>query len=125
MKIYAPMKSSWLLAATFAGVLLCGRAAETGAYEGPRWQFLDAKKANAAAAEITSAKYPDSDEATIEKKMVRVYRADGTGECQDETFVKVLTEKGKRNNRSLSLYYMLPYSTAEATKIEVIKPGGE
>jgi transglutaminase-like putative cysteine protease len=125
MKIYAPMKSSWLLAATFAGVLLCGRAAEAGAYEGPRWQFLDAKKAVAAAAEITSAKYPDSDEATIEKKMVRVYRADGTGECQDETFVKVLTEKGKRNNRSLSLYYMLPYSTAEATKIEVIKPGGE
>src|SRR5438132_3644579 len=57
--------------------------------------------------------------------MVRLYRPDGTGECQDENFVKVLTEKGKRNNRSLTLYYMLPYSTAQAVKVEVMKPGGE
>jgi len=57
--------------------------------------------------------------------MVRVYRPDGTGECQDETFVKVLTEKGKRGNRSLSLWYMLPYSVAEAVKVGVIKPAGE
>ena len=34
-------------------------------------------------------------------------------------------EKGKRGNRSLSLYYMLPYSTAEIVKLEVIKPGGK
>ena len=77
-----------------------------------------------AAADITLAKYPDCDEATVEKKMVRVYRADGTGECQDESFVKVLTEKGKRNNRSHSEYYQLPYSTAEVIKVEVIKPDG-
>ena len=57
--------------------------------------------------------------------MVRVYRADGTGECQDETFVKVLTEKGKRNNRTLSLGFMLPYSTVEVVKLEVMQPGGE
>src|SRR5258706_6793979 len=57
--------------------------------------------------------------------MVRVYRSDGTGECQDETFVKVLTEKGKRGNRSLRLDYMLPYSTNEAITVEVIKPGGQ
>src|SRR5437870_219635 len=57
--------------------------------------------------------------------MVRVYRADGTGECQDETFVKVLTEKGKRNNRSLTQYYMLPYTKAEITKVEVVKASGE
>ena len=49
---------------------------------------------------------------------------DGTGECQDETFVKVLTEKGKRNNRTLSLSFMLPYSTVEVVKLEVIKPDG-
>ena len=112
-------------AALLLMVLLPAGAAESGGYTGPRWELLDAKKAIAAAAEITAAKYPDSDEATVEKKMVRVYRADGTGECQDETYVKVLTEKGKRNNRSLSLYYMLPYSVAEAIKIEVLKPGGE
>src|SRR4051812_47060177 len=103
---------------------LPSRAADTN-YDGPRWSFLDVPKVLQAAAEITTTKYPDCDEATVEKKMVRVYRADGTGECQDETFVKVLTEKGKRGNRSLSLYYMLPYSTAEAAKLEVMKPGGE
>src|SRR5215831_13731243 len=100
-------------------------AAISGNYDGPKWGFLDAKKILADATQITTEKYPDCDEATVEKKMVRVYRADGTGECQDETFTKVLTEKGKRGNRSLSLYYMLPYSTAEAVKLEVIKPNGD
>src|SRR5947209_5469790 len=59
------------------------RAASTN-YDGPRWAFLDTKKILEAATAITTAKYPDSDSATVEKKMVRVYRADGTGECQDE-----------------------------------------
>ena len=78
---------------------------ETNGYDSARFAFLDAKQVMQAAAEITVAKYPDCDEATVEKKMVRVYRADGTGECQDESFIKVLSEKGKRNNRSHSEYY--------------------
>jgi transglutaminase-like putative cysteine protease len=96
----------------------------TNLYTGDTWAFVDAKKALAAASEITLDKYPDCDEATVEKKLVRVYRADGTGECQDEAFVKVLTEKGKRGNRTLSLSFMLPYSTEEVIKLEVISPDG-
>src|SRR6267142_4452277 len=125
MKMYVPIESSGLLLTLILAAFLPVGAAETNGYDGPRWALLDARKAVAAAGEITPAKYPDSDEATVEKKMVRVYRADGTGECQDESFVKVLTEKGKRNNRSLSLYYMLPYSTAQAIKLEVMKPDGQ
>ncbi len=35
--------------------------------------------------------------------MMRVYRADGTGECQDEAYTKVsLDRKGRRSNRTLS-----------------------
>ena len=109
----------------FAATLANFPAFASGNYDGPKWSFLDAKKILTDAAKITAEKYPDCDEATVEKKMVRVYRADGTGECQDETFTKVLTEKGKRGNRNLSLYYMLPYSTAEAVKLEVIKPNGD
>ena len=105
-------------------VATAGRA-ETNRYSGGIWAFEDSKKILAEAAEITPAKYPDSDDATVEQKLVRVYRADGTGECQDETFTKVLTEKGKRNNRSLSLGYMLPYSTVDVVTLEVIKPDGE
>ena len=82
--------------------LVSGLCANPGPYDGEKWSFLDSTAALKAAAEITLAKYPDSDEATVDKKMVRSYRADGTGECQDETFLKVLTEKGKRGNRSLA-----------------------
>ena len=111
-----------LVALAFAAVPVF---ADTNRYEGSTWAFVDAKKALEAASEITLAKYPDCDEATVEKKLVRVYRADGTGESQDETFTKVLTEKGKRNNRTLGLSFMLPYFTVEVVKLEVLKPGGE
>jgi transglutaminase-like putative cysteine protease len=56
--------------------------------------------------------------------MMRVYRADGTGECQDESYTKILTEKGRRNNRTLSQSFMLPYSTVQFTTVELIKPDG-
>jgi hypothetical protein len=102
-----------------------GRAAETtNHYTGDTWKLLDVKTVMAAASGITKEKYPDCDQATVEKNLVRVYRADGTGECQDETFVKVLTEKGKRGNRTVAFSFMLPYATEEVTKLEVIKPDG-
>ena len=100
-------------------------AQQPGSYDGARWAFLDTTKVMEVAAEITVAKYPDSDDVTVEKKMMRVYRPDGTGEAQDETFTKVLTEKGKRNNRTLSLSFLLPYFTAEVVKLEVIGTKGE
>jgi transglutaminase-like putative cysteine protease len=116
----------------FRGFLLMAAAVfalqvrgDTSRYAGPNWGFVDSKKALEAAGEITPAKYPDCDEATVEKRMVRVYRPDGTGECQDETFVKVLTEKGKRDNRTLSFSFMLPYSTVEVVEAEVLRPGGQ
>jgi transglutaminase-like putative cysteine protease len=96
----------------------------TNLYNGPAWSLLDVKKVMAAAGEITKPKYPDCDEATVEKNLVRIYNADGTGACQDEAFVKILTEKGKRGNRTLSLSFMLPYSTEEVVRLEVIKPDG-
>jgi transglutaminase-like putative cysteine protease len=100
-------------------------AAQTNDYSGPVWSLVDAPKVFAAAANITTAKYPDCDDATVERKMMRVYRSDGSGECQDESYTKVLTEKGRRGNRTLSLSFMLPYTTARVPKLEVIKPDGK
>ncbi|HZR19702.1 MAG TPA: DUF3857 domain-containing protein [Verrucomicrobiae bacterium] len=111
-----------LLATSFAAWAQGGGA---GKYEGSYWAFLDNKTIVEAGAGVTAAKYPDSDDATVEKKMLRVYRADGTAESQDETVTKVLTEKGKRNNRTLSLGFLLPYFTVEVVKLEVIRPNGE
>ena len=113
----------FLIALTLALAPVRG-GAETNRYAASDWAFCDAKKVFTAAAEVTLEKYPDSDTATIEGKMVRGYRADGTGESQDETFVKALTEKGKRSIRILTLSYMLPYSTVEVVKLEVMKPDG-
>lgn len=98
---------------------------DTDRYAGSPFAFIDAKKTFEAASDITLARYPDCDEATVEEKIVEAYRADGTGENQDEAFVKVLTEKGKRDRRTLSLGFMLPYSTAQVVKLEVMKPTGE
>jgi hypothetical protein len=103
--------------------MLPARAADR--YADATWAGVDLPKVLSAAADITLTRYPDCDEATVEKRMVRVYRPDGTGEAQDETFTKILTEKGKRNNRTLALSFMLPYFTVEVAKLEVIKPTGE
>ncbi len=114
----------YLLVALTLAITPVHGGTETNRYAGGGWAFCDAKKVFTAAAEVTREKYPDSDTATIEGKMVRGYRADGTGESQDETFVKALTEKGKRSVRMLALSYMLPYSTVEVVKLEVMKPDG-
>ena len=45
---------------------LCGAAA--GRYEGETWHLADPAEVRRAAAEITSEKYPDSDQATVESR---------------------------------------------------------
>src|SRR5581483_6364331 len=119
--IFGRLAAAVVLAATMTWTA----AGQTNRYTGDTWAFVDARKVMAAASEITLNKYPDCDDATVERKSVRVYRADGTGECQDESFTLVLTEKGKRENRTLSLSFMLPYSTVDVVKLEVLKHGGE
>jgi hypothetical protein len=114
----------WLLIAVLSFGFMPARGG-TNDYTGSRWALADAAKILADARTITTGAYPDCDTATVEQHSVRVYRADGTGESQDETFVKVLTEKGRRANRTLALSFMLPYSAPEVARLEVIKPGGE
>ena len=98
--------------------------AEDTQFTTAEWSPVDLKKVVAAAAAITPGKYPNCDSAIVEQNSVRDYHADGTGACQDETFTKVLTEKGRRDNRELSFFFMLPYWTEEIAKVEVIKPDG-
>jgi transglutaminase-like putative cysteine protease len=98
--------------------------ADDADYSGPEWSLAPLPPVLTAAAQITLDTYSNSDSALVEQKSVRVYQADGTGECQDETFTKVLTEKGKRDNREFSMSLMLPYFTVSVPKMEVIKPDG-
>jgi transglutaminase-like putative cysteine protease len=100
-------------------------AQDTNRYAGAFWAFEDPAPVLAAAADITAAKYPNCDSATVEQRSIRSFRSDGTGESQDETFTKVLTEKGKRDNRMISLSFMHPYTVDEVVKLEVIGTNGE
>ena len=116
---------SLLLAAAALAFAPLAQAADDGLYKGSAWATLDVKKVQAAAAEVNLAKLPDCDEAVVDQRSMRVVHEDGTAEVQDETFTKVLTEKGKRNNNTINLGFMTPYSTAEVTLLEVIRPSGE
>lgn len=124
MKIRSWFGGHGLVLAVAVLAAFSARGDTTNRYAGAEWSLVDAKPVLAAAAEITPAKYPDCDAVTVDQKSVRVYRADGTGKCQDETFTKVLTEKGRRENRTLTMNFMLPYTTVDVPKLEIIKPDG-
>jgi hypothetical protein len=85
---------------------------------------MDIAKVQAVAAKINTISNPGCDEVTVEQRCIRAYRTDGTGETQDETFVKVLTESGKNDNRLLRLQFELPYTRAEVVRLEVLRPDG-
>jgi len=99
-------------------------AAEAVRYTGRKWALLDTRKVLQAAAHITATRFPNCDEVTVDEKILEVYHADGTAESQDETFTKVLTEKGRRENAVVSLSFLLPYFTVQVAHLEVIKPDG-
>ncbi len=52
------------------------------------------------------------------------YQIDGTYESWDDTVVKVLTEKGKRDNRTISLGFDVAYGTNYFARVQIIKPDG-
>ncbi len=94
---------------SLALILAAGRVcADDTNFTAAEWSPVDAAKVVAAAAEITTEQYSNSDSVIVEQNSVRDYNQDGTGECQDEVFTKVLTEKGRKDNREQSFFFMLP-----------------
>ncbi|NQU42726.1 DUF3857 domain-containing protein [bacterium] len=86
--------------------------------------LLDVEKVLKAAAGITADVYPNADDVLVDDYILEIYEPDGTSVSWDDTFVKVLTEKGRKDNQSLSQYFTLPYSTSEIRLLQVIKPDG-
>lgn len=87
-------------------------------------EFLDTAGLLERAAEATIEKYPDADDVLIDDFVQVTYETDGTSETWDDMAVKILTEKGKRDNRTLTLRFDTAYGTNCFTRVQVIKPDG-
>ncbi len=87
-------------------------------------EFLDLETIKQQAAGTTAEKYPDSDEVLIDDVIEIEYQADGTSDSWDDTAVKILTEKGKRDNRTMTLGFDVAYGTNYFERVQIIKPDG-
>jgi transglutaminase-like putative cysteine protease len=87
-------------------------------------EFLNLEKIKEQATAATIQKYPDSDEVLLDDFIQVEYQADGTSDSWDDTAVKILTEKGKRDQRTVTLGFDVAYGTNYFDKVQIIKPDG-
>ena len=111
------MKCLFKSAPILFGVLLCSSPLHAK-------EFLNMDAVLERAAAATIVKYPDSDDVLLDDFVQVEYQTDGTSETWDDTAVKILTEKGKRDHHSLSLRFDTAYGTNYFNRVQVIKPDG-
>ena len=87
--------------------------------------YVPREEALAAAAKVTTKVYPDADTVLVDDYEYIKYNADGTANCTDEMYEKILTEKGKRDNQEISLWFTLPYHKVSVPLLEIIKQDGK
>ena len=89
--------------------------------------LIDRAEALRLAEKATAENFPDADEVVICQSIDVNYRHDGTYTQLDEGFIKILTEKSRRDNSTISSYFTIPYQLEGDCRIllvEVIKPDG-
>ena len=78
-----------------------------------------------AGGKATTNAFPNSDEVIIADYTKTKYNPNGTYESINDQCIKILTEKGKRGNRTSSIWYDVAYGTAVVLKVQIIKPNGK
>ena len=73
---------------------------------------------------INSQRFPDADTVTVDEIEKVRYNPDGTYEQTDECWTKILTEKGRRAESSMSLDYSKRYSEAKILFVKAIGTDG-
>lgn len=87
--------------------------------------FVSALLATVAKADmVNSERYPDADAAILEQTEYTRYNPDGSYRIEEDIYVKVLTEKGRREESQLSLSYNRRYGLAEFDYVGVIDEAG-
>ncbi|HKL21513.1 MAG TPA: DUF3857 and transglutaminase domain-containing protein, partial [Tichowtungia sp.] len=77
------------------------------------------------AAEATPNRFPDADAVVVEDITRTEYRADGSNRSFSELATRILTEKGRQEQSSVSTGYDAAYGSAAFTRAEIIKPDGK
>ncbi len=86
--------------------------------------ILDRKQVLDAAARATLAVHPNADTVQIDDFTICEFEPDGTGVAWSDNYTKVLTEKGRREEQSMSFGFTLPYGQTAVKLLELIKPDG-
>ena len=73
---------------------------------------------------ITCERFPDADAVTVDEIEKVKYNPDGTYEQTDECWTKILTEKGRRSESSMSLDYSKRYGEAKILFVKAIGADG-
>ena len=73
---------------------------------------------------VTAEKYPDADSVLIDSVEKILYNPDGTSVSESTEIIKVLTEKGRREEARLEISYNKRYGKAEFTEVSVIGADG-
>lgn len=74
------------------------------------------------AAAITPESFPDADAVMVDNRITVRYEPDGTARMIEESFVKVLTERGRRTYRTRGLPHTIPYDEVEIISASIIRP---
>ena len=74
--------------------------------------------------EVTAKRFPDADSVMIDDRIHTAYEPDGSSVTWDDEWVKVLTEKGRRANATVSLDVSLRYGDAAIELVEIVGTNG-
>ena len=77
-----------------------------------------------AAADITSERFPDADAVTVEEIERVRYNPNGTYVLTNDCWTKILTEKGRRSESSVSFDYSKRYGTAAIAYVGIVGTNG-
>ena len=79
----------------------------------------------AAARAATPERFPDADSVMLDDRLHTAYEPDGSDCTWDDEWVKVLTEKGRRSNASLSVTFNARYGDAAIFCVEIVGTNGQ
>ncbi len=77
-----------------------------------------------AAAPATAERYPDADTVLVEDITLAEYKPNGADQTISDVVFKILTEKGRQEQSTVTLGYNAAYGTTQFTLAEIIKPDG-